>query len=229
MKFSSLSKKLSQLIQTTGEVAGQLTEKGCATVAQHTGIQELGVMGRMAGRGTAHTGKILGELVGSAGQAVEGVLAQDNPQVQQGLGRMGRVTAEAAQGMGRGIMTVGGLVGQAAQAQWQGDAATAQQALKKLALVGGAAMLGVGLMEGADLLEADAVAPTVPDELAALHDVEPHTVEGYVRADGTVVDSYWRDGDSDASTHLTAADGGGYLQTNPDDRLDNNLNAVRTP
>ncbi|WP_108671381.1 hypothetical protein [Peribacillus acanthi] len=49
-----------------------------------------------------------------------------------------------------------------------------------------------------------------------LHMVQPHFVEGYVRADGTVVDGYYRDGS-----------GQGYLRTNPDGILENNLEYVR--
>ncbi len=46
-----------------------------------------------------------------------------------------------------------------------------------------------------------------------LHIVKPHYVQGYVRADGTVVDGYIRDGN-----------GYGYLRSNPDGILENNLN-----
>lgn len=46
-----------------------------------------------------------------------------------------------------------------------------------------------------------------------LHHVKPHYVHGYVRDDGTVVNGYMRDGE-----------GNGYLRSNHDDILDNNLN-----
>lgn len=46
-----------------------------------------------------------------------------------------------------------------------------------------------------------------------LHTVKPHYVNGYVRADGTVVSGYWRDGET----------GTGYLRSNPDDTTANNL------
>ena len=46
-----------------------------------------------------------------------------------------------------------------------------------------------------------------------LHYVKPHLVSGYTREDGTVVGPYVRDGD-----------GGGYLRTNPDGIVTNNLN-----
>ncbi|MBM7702344.1 hypothetical protein [Metabacillus iocasae] len=46
-----------------------------------------------------------------------------------------------------------------------------------------------------------------------LHHVKPHFVEGYVKSDGTVVDGYFRDGN-----------GHGYVRSNPDGILENNLN-----
>lgn len=51
---------------------------------------------------------------------------------------------------------------------------------------------------------------------ANLHVVSPHFVEGYIRQDGTVVEGYYRNG---------GLEDGSYLRTNPDERLDNNLNS----
>ena len=65
-----------------------------------------------------------------------------------------------------------------------------------------------------------------PDEATedpGVHFVNPHYVQGYTRADGTVVDGYWRDGDSNTSEDLFVDEGGGYDQTNPDGDLSNNL------
>jgi len=53
------------------------------------------------------------------------------------------------------------------------------------------------------------------------HVVEAHYVSGYERKDGTSVDGYWRDGDGNTSIDR---DDGVYLRSNPDDRIDNNLN-----
>ena len=47
------------------------------------------------------------------------------------------------------------------------------------------------------------------------HNVDPHYVEGYTRADGTEVSGYYRDGDGNPNTTLTAEQGGGYLRSNP--------------
>ena len=48
-----------------------------------------------------------------------------------------------------------------------------------------------------------------------LHVVKPHFVDGYIRADGTVVEGYYRDG---------GLEDGCYLRSNPDEFIENNLN-----
>lgn len=57
-----------------------------------------------------------------------------------------------------------------------------------------------------------------------LHFVEPHYVDAYIRKDGTYVEGYWRDGDGDTSVDLQVDQGGGYVRSNPDDSIWNNLN-----
>lgn len=59
-----------------------------------------------------------------------------------------------------------------------------------------------------------------------LHFVTPHWVSSYFRADGTLVNGYWRDGDGDTSVNLNMINGGGYFRTNPDGNPYNNLGAV---
>lgn len=60
-------------------------------------------------------------------------------------------------------------------------------------------------------------------DLGHTHFVKPHPVSGYTRADGTVVEPYFRDGDGNTSINLTEDQGGGYLRSNPDGNPFNNL------
>lgn len=55
---------------------------------------------------------------------------------------------------------------------------------------------------------------TYKPESLNLHHVTPHSVSGYTKDNGTVVDGYYRDGEN----------GTGYFRTNPDDTTSNNLN-----
>lgn len=43
--------------------------------------------------------------------------------------------------------------------------------------------------------------------------VDPHEVSGYVKKDGAIVNSYWRDGDGNPLTQLTKENGGGYTRS----------------
>ncbi|WP_422122401.1 hypothetical protein DHX103_11380 [Planococcus sp. X10-3] len=60
-------------------------------------------------------------------------------------------------------------------------------------------------------------------EMGNNHFVEPHYVEPYIRADGTLVEGYYRDGDGNTSVNRTADQGGGYIRSNPDGDPFNNL------
>jgi hypothetical protein len=77
----------------------------------------------------------------------------------------------------------------------------------------GLTFLGAGLIGDAiDALDAiDSTDFTSVELDTDIHHVESHSVDGYVRADGTVVDSYFRGGEE------------GYLRTNPDGMASNNL------
>jgi hypothetical protein len=61
------------------------------------------------------------------------------------------------------------------------------------------------------------------DPSANIHHVDPHYVQDHIRSDGTHVDGYWRDGDGNTHHDLTVDEGGGYIQSNPDGIISNNL------
>ncbi|WP_394238309.1 hypothetical protein [Niallia oryzisoli] len=60
-------------------------------------------------------------------------------------------------------------------------------------------------------------------ELDNTHFVKPHEVSGYIRADGTSVEPYYRDGDGNTMIDRTVEQGGGYFRSNPDGDPFNNL------
>lgn len=65
--------------------------------------------------------------------------------------------------------------------------------------------------------------PALDLDFGNQHFVEPHSVDGYTRADGTYVDGYFRDGDGNTDVNRAKEAGGGYFRSNPDDTRDNNL------
>ncbi|AQQ55137.1 hypothetical protein B0X71_14365 [Planococcus lenghuensis] len=60
-------------------------------------------------------------------------------------------------------------------------------------------------------------------DLGNNHFVQPHYVDAYIRADGTMVDGYFRDGDGNTMVDRTIDQGGGYIRSNPDGNSLNNL------
>jgi hypothetical protein len=51
-----------------------------------------------------------------------------------------------------------------------------------------------------------------------VHFVEPHQVNGYIKSDGTTVDTHYRDGDGNPDTYLTKEAGGGYFRQDPGEK-----------
>ena len=60
-------------------------------------------------------------------------------------------------------------------------------------------------------------------DLGNNHFVQPHYGDPYIRADGTLVDGYFRDGDGNTKIDRTIDQGGGYIRSNPDGTPFNNL------
>lgn len=218
MGFGNFFKGAGKALEVIGDVAGSAMQEGCKAVSKATGIEEIEKVGDLAKISTAQTGKILSSVVDGAGQTIEGMVNKDDALVQKGLGQIGTTAKNTAVGIGNGVLATGSMVVTGVEGVIEGDYDKAKNAAKNVGIVAAAAVIGFGLVEGMDLLE-NTETPASVD----VHSVDPHYVNDYVRADGTYVDGYWRDGDGDTSVNLDKEDGGGYLQSNPDGILSNNL------
>ena len=218
MGFGDFFKGAGKALEVIGDVAGSAMQEGCKAVSKATGIQEIEKVGELAKLSTANTGKILGSVVDGLGQTTEGMINNDDALVRQGLGQIGTTTKNTAVGIGQGILATGSMVVTSVEGVIEGDYDKAKNAAKNVGVVVAAGVIGLGIIEGVDLLES-AETPTPVD----IHSVDPHYVNDYVKADGTQVDGDWRDGDGNTSVNLDKEHGGGYLQSNPDGILSNNL------
>ena len=218
MGFGDFFKGAGKALEVIGDVAGSAMQEGCKAVSKATGIQEIDKVGELAKLSTANTEKILGSVVDGLGQTTEGMINNDDALVRQGLGQIGTTTKNTAVGIGQGILATGSMVVTSVEGVIEGDYDKAKNAAKNVGVVVAAGVIGLGIIEGVDLLES-AETPTPVD----IHSVDPHYVNDYVKADGTQVDGYWRDGDGNTSVNLDKEHGGGYLQSNPDGILSNNL------
>ena len=216
MGFSNFFKGAGKALEVIGDVAGSAMQEGCKAVSKATGIQEIEKVGDLAKLSTAQTGKILGSVVDGAGQTIEGMINNNDDLVKQGLGQIGTTAKNTAVGIGQGVLATGSMVVTSVEGVIEGDYDKAKNAAKNVGIVVAAGVVGLGIVEGIDMMENTAI----PNNI---HSVDPHYVSDYTRADGTQVDGYWRDGDGNTSVNLDKEHGGVYLQSNPDELLSNNL------
>lgn len=127
---------------------------------------------------------------------------------------VGAATGRTVKGMGNGLKNtlvsgidvVNGAINDDPEAMKRGASK-----LAKTAVIGA---LSIGVLDAFDIIGDDEAGI----DLAGGDDesfVNPHWVEGFVRSDGGIIDSYWRDGDGDTSINLSEADGGGFFRSNP--------------
>ena len=216
MKLNIFFKGAGQALEIVGSAAGSVMHKSCQTLAQTTGIQEIEKIGNLAQASTTQTGKILGNIVESCGLIAEGVITDDDQLAKNGITQIGQAVKTTAIGVGKGGVAAVGMAVSTFEAIADGDYDKAKESAKNVGLLVAATVIGVGIVEGLDVLEHT----DIPENT---HSVDPHYVNDYIRADGTHVEGYWRDGDGDTSINLDKAHGGGYLQGNPDGILSNNL------
>ena len=216
MGFGDFFRGVGKVLEVIGDVAGSAMQDGCRTVSKTTGVQDIEKVGELAKISTANTGKILGSVVDGVGQTVEGIVNDDEALIKQGLGQIGTTAKNTAIGIGQGVVATGSMVVTSIEGVIEGDYDKAKNAAKNVGIVVAAGVVGLGIVEGIDMMENTAI----PNNI---HSVDPHYVSDYTRADGTQVDGYWRDGDGNTSVNLDKEHGGGYLQSNPDELLSNNL------
>lgn len=237
MSISKFFKGFGAVVEGTAKITGEAISGVCDVVADATGAESIKQVGNIAKNSTHQTGRILNNLSIGIGQTTEGLI-EDNPaMLDQGLSQMGNTVVDTAKGIGTGLAVTGQKVYQLGDAVINDDMERAKSALKEVAIIGGAAMLSIGILEVAgvtNIVPSDIDTSGFNPEVASVetvgdsinpntHHVDPHYVSEYTTASGNHVDGYWRDGDGDTSMNLSKEDGGGYMQTNPDEIITNNF------
>lgn len=183
---------------------------------------------------TRFTGETVGQVLGGSVNAIRGVVTDDPTLIDDGLEDLGDAGSRTLTGVvcaAKNIVANGGNVITGIVDNDIDQVKEGASGLVKTAAVGA---LAVGIIDivGDVGLDADtdtdvATIETNSSEVATndaeLHHVTPHYVEDYDRADGTHVEGYWRDGDGNTNTDLSEEQGGGYMQSNPDNQTENNL------
>ncbi len=218
-----------------GKLVGGIVKFGADKAADFTGSSFIREVGEAAEQATIRTGELAGKAADGVGGTVRGVATGNNQMANDGLKEAGSAAADTVVGVARGVVAVVKDGGTVYTGLKTGDTVAAGAAARNIAKVAAVSILAVGVLEvidvvdiGADGVDAadDVVVNSSVDAEPGTHFVEPHDVSSYVRADGTDVEGYWRDGDGNTSVDRTEEDGGGKLRSDPDGNPTNNLRSA---
>jgi len=206
-----------------GKAAGIVIGGPIQVVGELTGLDLVEGIGRGVQKASTFAGETVGTFTDGAVGTVSGIIKDDPSKRDEGLSNMGNAIGTTAKGvyatakntLKNGADVIGGAM--------DGDMDTVKKGAAGIVTTVAVGALAIGVVDfidGADGIELDS---DIAEADPGVHHVGPNYVNGYVRSDGTEVSGYWRDGDGNSSTHLTADQGGGYLRTNPDGIESNNL------
>ncbi|MEY8740038.1 hypothetical protein AB9M62_10945 [Bacillales bacterium AN1005] len=207
---------LKGLGQFAGEVTGKVLGGSVRVVGEIAGSSYIKEIGNGVEKATINTGKTVGQLVSGTYDLASGAIRKDQTAIDTGLSDLGDAVTHTAKGVVISAKYVykGGkdvVVGLKDE-----DMDRAKIGAKNLIAAAAVTTLAIGLVDAIDGVDSMESAESVElIENPNTHDVTPHQVEGYTRADGTHVESYFRDGDGDTS--IDQPDGG-YVQHNPNYR-----------
>jgi hypothetical protein len=208
-----------------GTLVGGAIGGTISVVGQVVGSEFIEEIGEGVFKSTVATGKILGETASGAFDLVDGIITSDKSKIDEGFEDIGGAAMKTVKGIGNGIGNTiksgGSLIVGALEGDGDKFSESAKSLIKNVA-IGTFAIGVIDVLDGGliDSYDADDVAM---DSDVEVHDVKPHEVSEYYRSDGTPVDGYFRDGDGNTHNDLTQEHGGGYIRSNPDGNLNNNL------
>lgn len=213
---------LKKLGVTAGNVAGNVLGGSVKIIGKAVDSDFIKEVGNGVQKSTKNTGRVVGQVAEGTYKTVKGTVKKDKEELKSGIKDIGGAAGETAVGVGKGIGnlvgTSFGIIGSAVT----GDNEEAKKGLTKIAKGMAIGAIGIGVLDGLDIIgddDTDFSSGGFFDEdinngIITESHVEPHHVEGYIRADGAVVDDYWRDGDGNTHVDLTSKDGGGFLRNN---------------
>ncbi|MFJ7976650.1 hypothetical protein ACIQZI_13255 [Peribacillus sp. NPDC096379] len=212
-----------------GTLAGTVVGGPIKFIGEVTGASLLEDIGDGVKKASAFAGDTIGTLTDGAVNTVSGIVQDDVNKRDEGLNDMGAAVGITAKGVYYTAKNAVKNSGEVIVGAIDGDMDMVKKGASGLVTtvaVGALAIGVVDVLDGADGVSTDAniAQENTDNQSPGTHDVKPGYVEGYTRADGTVVSDYYRDGDGNPNTQLTEEQGGGYDRSNPDNNPNNNLN-----
>lgn len=197
-----------------GEVAGTAIGGSVKLIGHATNNDFIKEVGEGAYHTSKNSGEILGQFAEGTYTIAKGVIGKDKDEAVKGLKDVCEATGKTVKGMGNGLKNtvvsgidvVSGAINDDQEAMKRGASK-----LAKTAVIGA---LSIGVLDAFDIIGDDEAGMDLADADDESF-VNPHWVEGFVRSDGGIIDSYWRDGDGDTSINLSEGEGGGFFRSNP--------------
>lgn len=242
---------LRDLGKFSGKAAGFVVGGAVNVVGDVTGSKFIKEVGEGVKKASEFAGDTLGQVADGAWNTTTGMIQKDDRKVEQGLNDIGNSVSRTAKGVyetAKGTYHNGKDVYEGFKYNDDEKIKSGVKNIAKTVAVGALAVGVVDLVDGVDVGDPTGNQQNLADgsvdtnsvashsggvqvasgletsEDPAVHHVKPHEVSGYTRADGTYVEGYYRDGDG-PNTQLTEQQGGGYLRTNADGTIQNNLNS----
>ncbi|MGG0936982.1 hypothetical protein ABHN11_12840 [Brevibacillus centrosporus] len=217
---------LKDLGKGLGQIAGGVVGGTINLVGEITDSKALKEIGEGVYHASSKAGETLGTFASGAVDVVGGIVSKDDRQIENGFGDMGSAVNDTYQGVKAGVINVIDNGGKVIEGLKNDDFESVKQGGTNLIKTAAIATFAVGVADFIGVVGDDGVIETAESHEVTdtdVHEVKPHWVNGYERAEGTYVEGYWRDGDGNTSVNLTEEEGGGYLRSNPDGMLENNL------
>lgn len=242
---------LRDLGKFTGKAAGFVVGGAVNVVGEVTGSKLIKEVGDGVKKASEFAGDTLGQVADGAWNTAAGMVQDDEKRIDRGLGDIGSSVSRTAKGVvetAKGTYYNGKDVYEGFKYNDDEKIKGGVRNIVKTVAVGALAVGVVDMVDGVDvgdptgnqnladsgdtpnqvhqvqphMAQSEVAVATETTEDPGTNHVKPHYVEGHWR-DGQWIEGYWRDGDGDTSVNLTEEQGGGYLRTNPDGNLYNNL------
>jgi len=196
-----------------GDVVGGVLGGTVRVVGEITGSKFIKEIGDGVENATKFAGKTVGEISSGVWDVGAGIIKQNEKQLNEGLSDIGGAVSSTAKGVGHMVVNVVDNGTDVVKGIANSDSDLIKSGAKGLIFTAAVGVIAVGIIDvvgGPDVAQAESI-EALPE--TNVHHVDPHYVEGYTRADDTFVEGYMRDG----------SDGNGYLRSNPDGIIGNNL------
>ncbi|MBM7661652.1 hypothetical protein JOC85_002455 [Bacillus mesophilus] len=239
---------LRDLGKFSGQAVGFVVGGAVNVVGDVTGNKFIKEVGDGVKKASEFAGDTLGQVADGTWNTASGMIQNDDKKIDKGLGDIGNSVSRTAKGVyqtAKGTYHSGKDVYEGFKYNDDEKIKSGASNIAKTVAIGVLAVGVVDFVDGpesgdptnnspnmaegnnnAQQIQSQAqtgtTAPIESSDQPGVNHVKPHWVDSHWR-DGQYIEGYWRDGDGNTAVNVTEEQGGGYLRSNPDGSLHNNL------